>query len=409
VPLIATYENRHVLVSTTYSKSALRVVADAVSRNISGVDYFPSYEIIAGPQSRGRFFANDLRTVTPEGVEAVMDVFARHYLTDAPQGGIRLWLLGRSSLSKSSGNTRRSATKKCSMTERLVVLGNCQAAPFAKCLRALNPSFDVKVVTLSRCKGKDAQERAATKLKNADVIFRQPGSEGALPLAGIESLSASFSNLVSYPKLTFYGFHPDFCFLRYPGGALVRSGCGPYHSVLAAAAFANGLTEERALQLFNSYFFARLGYLDRFAPWKDLLLSKTQEIGYDLHEDFQDWLRQGAFMHTWQHPTVRVIASVAVRAMAKANLRQTVDDPHDVPDALARATALPVFPEIARAVGVAPITGFRRVVRKNKVHDVSLAEFVRGTYEIYRKVDRAVFETGKIAAARSVLSSEVLH
>jgi len=85
VPLIATYENRHVLVSTTYSKSALRVVADAVCRNISEVDYFQSYEIIAGPQPRGRFFANDLRTVTPEGVEAVMDVFVRHYLTDAPQ------------------------------------------------------------------------------------------------------------------------------------------------------------------------------------------------------------------------------------------------------------------------------------------------------------------------------------
>ena len=151
----------------------------------------------------------------------------------------------------------------------------------------------------------------------------------------------------------------------YPGGAPVRSGCSPYHSVLAAAAFANGLTEERALQLFNSYFFARLGYLDRFAPWKDLLLSKAQEIGYDLHKDFQDWLRQGAFMHTWQHPTVRVMASVAVRAIAKANLRQTVDDPHDVPDALAHATALPVFPEIARSAGVAPIAGFRKVAEES--------------------------------------------
>jgi hypothetical protein len=82
VPLIATYESRHVLVSTVYSKSALRVVADAVSRNLQAVDYFPSYEIITGPQSRGRFFGDDLRTVTAEGVDAVMDVFSRHYLSD---------------------------------------------------------------------------------------------------------------------------------------------------------------------------------------------------------------------------------------------------------------------------------------------------------------------------------------
>jgi hypothetical protein len=82
VPLVATYEQRHVLVSTVYSKSALRVVAEAVAQAMSGVDYFPSYEIIVGPQARGRYFAADARTVTPEGVEHVMSIFSRHYLTN---------------------------------------------------------------------------------------------------------------------------------------------------------------------------------------------------------------------------------------------------------------------------------------------------------------------------------------
>jgi hypothetical protein len=82
VPLVATYEPRHVLVSTTYSKSALRVVAEAVAGTMTNVDYFPSYEIIVGPQARGRYFAADARTVTPEGVEHVMDIFSRHYLTN---------------------------------------------------------------------------------------------------------------------------------------------------------------------------------------------------------------------------------------------------------------------------------------------------------------------------------------
>ncbi len=36
VPLIATYEPRHVLVSTTYSKSALRVVAEEITRGVPG-------------------------------------------------------------------------------------------------------------------------------------------------------------------------------------------------------------------------------------------------------------------------------------------------------------------------------------------------------------------------------------
>jgi len=84
VPLIATHEPRHVLVSTIASKSALRVVADEVVRRSEGVDYFPSYEIITGHHHGYRFFAPDLREVRPEGVEHVMDLFARHYLTTGP-------------------------------------------------------------------------------------------------------------------------------------------------------------------------------------------------------------------------------------------------------------------------------------------------------------------------------------
>jgi hypothetical protein len=79
VPLIATYEDAHVLVSTTYSKSALRVAAETVSRAFDGVDYFPSYEIITGGFNRGAYFEADLRSVTEDGVAHVMRTFLRHY------------------------------------------------------------------------------------------------------------------------------------------------------------------------------------------------------------------------------------------------------------------------------------------------------------------------------------------
>jgi hypothetical protein len=83
VPLIATYEPRHVLVSTTYSKSVLRVAADEVARSMPNVTYFPSYELITGSFNRGRYFERDLRAVTPEGVAHVMRVFFRHFSPDA--------------------------------------------------------------------------------------------------------------------------------------------------------------------------------------------------------------------------------------------------------------------------------------------------------------------------------------
>ena len=78
VPLIATAEDQHVLVSTTYSKSVLRVACSELVRHDGDVvAYFPSYEIIVGGFNRGRYFADDLREVVPEGVDHVMRTFMR--------------------------------------------------------------------------------------------------------------------------------------------------------------------------------------------------------------------------------------------------------------------------------------------------------------------------------------------
>jgi len=78
VPLVATAEDQHVLLATVYSKSVLRVAAETVARRVTGVAYFPSYEIITGPQARGAYFADDLRSVTEAGVDRVMNLFFDH-------------------------------------------------------------------------------------------------------------------------------------------------------------------------------------------------------------------------------------------------------------------------------------------------------------------------------------------
>lgn len=78
VPLIATYEPRHVLVSTTLSKSVLRAAAQEVVDAEPACAYFPSYEIITGHYNKGAYFDSDLRSVTPDGVAHVMRLFMQH-------------------------------------------------------------------------------------------------------------------------------------------------------------------------------------------------------------------------------------------------------------------------------------------------------------------------------------------
>jgi hypothetical protein len=79
VPLIATMEDRSVLVSTIYSKSVLLVAAEEVAARYRQVAYFPSYEIITGNFTRGNYFTEGLRDVTEAGVSHVMHLFMKHY------------------------------------------------------------------------------------------------------------------------------------------------------------------------------------------------------------------------------------------------------------------------------------------------------------------------------------------
>jgi len=83
VPLIATYEDRSVLLSNAYSKSVLRVAAEMATREYCWVDYFPSYEIITSSFSGGIYYDPDHREVNGLGVAHAMRCFMRNYTEQA--------------------------------------------------------------------------------------------------------------------------------------------------------------------------------------------------------------------------------------------------------------------------------------------------------------------------------------
>ena len=87
VPLTATYTDEHVLTATVHSKSILRAVCSEIESRCSSAFYFPSFEIVSAHFNRGAYFEENLRTVTKEGVEHVMEVFRKAYFgeTEAVQ------------------------------------------------------------------------------------------------------------------------------------------------------------------------------------------------------------------------------------------------------------------------------------------------------------------------------------
>ena len=87
VPLVATATGKHILEATVYSKSVLRVAAAEVTAAHPSVSYFPSYEIITGTFSTEKYYSQDRRSVTQEGINHVMRCFFSSYseTTKSPQ------------------------------------------------------------------------------------------------------------------------------------------------------------------------------------------------------------------------------------------------------------------------------------------------------------------------------------
>ncbi len=79
VSIIATGEDRHVLVSNSASKAILRAAADEVVRARKNIAYFPSYDLVTASPNAARFYGDDTRKINSFGVDRTMKMFFDHF------------------------------------------------------------------------------------------------------------------------------------------------------------------------------------------------------------------------------------------------------------------------------------------------------------------------------------------
>lgn len=108
VPLTATASGEHVLPATIYSKSVLRGVAGELYHRFDDVDYFPSYELVAGHPSRGFFYEPNMRAVAAAGVDVVMRAFFEAHGIEATPGAAEPAPQGEKGRGRRKGGGKRS-------------------------------------------------------------------------------------------------------------------------------------------------------------------------------------------------------------------------------------------------------------------------------------------------------------
>lgn len=230
------------------------------------------------------------------------------------------------------------------MRMKIGVLGNCQAQGVAQCIRLLAPQVEVVARSVALGDGKipGVIEMVADEMAACDIALIQDQPRHAALFARAMERSGPRARL--WPPIVFRGFQPD-CIYVMRNGRPTEGIVGPYHSALMCAAWAEGLSPGRATGLFNAFSYAALGYFDAFNDAAALLGDHARRLGFD----FTTFLNAPttSFMHTINHPTVDILQSVALQALALAGISHVTTAPLPEDD-LALGPVWPVYPDLAR-------------------------------------------------------------
>jgi hypothetical protein len=285
----------------------------------------------------------------------------------------------------------------------LACLGNCQTGGLVAALKGLLPDAIVHGWFLATVADREETEEELTKY---DVIVANVWDEDERnPLSRTRIQERCRKVIYMYP-IIFTGFHPDVIWVHHCGNNLE----GPLenlHSAIIAAAYSLGLDQCRAAKLFNSVIYSRLGYFDTFDLAKTIFLQQHSDEGYDLSRYFDYWLQAGVFMYTPNHPRVDVLGTMATLAAARAGLIDAdTRVPDGLPDDLAETIQWPLYPEIARRIGIRGGTTFLRGVHQVEPgahRQFDLPQLIAQFYSFYATIPDLTFDTGRIVSMRDRL------
>jgi hypothetical protein len=293
---------------------------------------------------------------------------------------------------------------------RIAIVGGCQVVGLATTAERMLPGAEVKAWHVG-VHPKDSDEDLLALLPGFDIVISQiSDSDGHAPL-GITRLRERRLPVVFLPSMVFTGFHPDITYIDKSGG-LIRGLETDYHSIIVAAAFTLGLPENRVAELFNAYIFAELGYFDVFEAARKALFASFDEARFDLRPHFDHWMRQvGQFMYTINHPHILVLTVLCRLALVSAGcLDATVPLPDGVTDALGTHFIWPIYPALARRIGLTGSTTFLRGSRgpdEKQARELPLADYICRSFQVYSALPKDVLRVGPIAGACKRLDAVV--
>lgn len=270
---------------------------------------------------------------------------------------------------------------------RVSVISNCQGEGMAAALKALNPALETSFMLSTGIHNGSID--LANVFANSDFVLAQRGALPSIP-------EGEDHKVKLFPSIVFDAFHPDVTFVRGKRKELGHIETTPnhmsiYHSALTLFGYINGFSVDQTIELFNDDVMLRLGYLNKWDSAREALLAEGEAVGMPLAAEFYRWTARGSFMHSHNHPHIRVIVDVAKRVMTDLKIPIINHNVADyLPDNLIGLSVWPVYPPIARALGV---TGDYAFKGHEPSRLMNLREFIEGSYSFFDYYEKDTLES----------------
>lgn len=272
---------------------------------------------------------------------------------------------------------------------RVGIIGSCQVGGIDSALRQLLPGAELKTWHFGVTAG--TAEEIVESVTGYDLIVSQMlfdfGAESLRP----DSLKEKCRSLVLLPIFGFPGFHPDCILVQDETSKSVDTPLGPYNSAIVFACYKLGLSESRTRNLFNSFVYNGLGYMDAYTLSKNAIVNLFQQFDYEISDLIDRWHEQlGSFMYTSNHPKGLVLWDLTVLALAKAGLQGAAPDQAFINEYLSLNAIWPVYPEIAQRFGFEGGLEFAKVGNADPASDarrVGLDDYIAESFRAYSQYD----------------------
>lgn len=231
----------------------------------------------------------------------------------------------------------------------IVISDHCQTNGVAAALAEMLPHDNVTGVPLPSSFG-TPEEEFFPAISSADIWIH--GANDAF----VATHASSLPNRAQHwrlPLLMFDAFHPDTCLLQKISSRQICMNPA-YNSVITAWAWQHGLLPQDVPALFNDEVFEALGYFDRWSTSVMHLQNAFETTGWadEFWRFFLNVKRTGCFMHTFNHPKVHVLVSLAKMLAVRLGAGEQVwARDIQVQDILAVVT-WPIYPGVADALGL---------------------------------------------------------